>query len=99
MSTALFRRVDESGQIAQILDPAGGNIFGGAHFLMLEVLENDVDLFPQILKVIFLHRDSVLEDRYTGSLIHCDCKLHDGGLSMPQLPTTSKTVHRVAAKV
>ena len=56
-------------EVAQVLDAAGGNVLGGAHFVVHEILENDADLLPQIFEVVFLQRNSIQEDGSTGRLI------------------------------
>ena len=66
---ALFRRRDQIRQVAQVLDAAGGNVLGGAHFVVHEILENDANLFPQIFEVIFLQWNSIQQDGSAGRLI------------------------------
>src|SRR4029077_6142695 len=99
MRTALFCRIHKIRQVVEIFYAPRGDIFGCTHFVVDEILEDDAHLFPQILQVIFLQRNSIQKDHSSGGLIQSREKFDDGRLSLAVFANQGDALARFDAEV
>src|ERR1700730_17759396 len=89
----------DSRGIRSLLDSTHGDIFRARKFIAHEVLENNTNLFPQVLKVVVANVDSVQKNLTGRRFVQARQELYDGCLSLAVFSHESDSLGGLKMKV